>query len=122
MTLNGDTTANYDFGSIFNNSANTVSAANTVASTSMSLGGTSAASAPAGVFTLGEIRIADFNGANPKTIDTKMATKFGTTTSTLTTAIESAWYRGTAPITSGSFFLAAGNFVNGSILSFYARR
>lgn len=122
MQVNGDTTANYDYNAIFNSSATAAANVATLGGTSINLGSIPAATAPAGAFSLNRVRIGDYNGANSKEMSMEGHAKLGTTTTTLSVSVGSMLYRGTAAIASGLLFMAAGNFANGSIVSFYARR
>jgi hypothetical protein len=120
MQFNGDTGANYDSVFTINNNSNTFFNGEIIAGTYGYMGQVSAATAPAGVPGVSEIRVYDYRGTTwNKEWQAHCATKRAASTGNLFNFHTSGQWRSTAAITSLTVLPSAGNFIAGTVVSLY---
>jgi hypothetical protein len=121
MRLNNISTATYDNVQVFNNSATTAAAAETLGATSMQVGTIPANSATANYFGIGEAKIWYYNGAVGNKIVSAVSNESlaDTTTNQLAHQFTGKWRTTATAVTRVDLIAAAGNFVTGSLFTLW---
>lgn len=119
LRLNNDSGSNYDMQRLFA-SATTVTASETLGTTSMDLGSVPAASAAAGIFSGGLIWLPNYASTTPqKEIIVVGGYKTGTASGNLFTLIRTGFWRSTAAINRLTFLPGGNNFDVGTRATVY---
>lgn len=119
FTCNNDAGANYDYQMSVHH-ATTVAIFQMINTTFGYASGLAAANAPTGLASQSEISFANYRGTTfHKTAYVKSAHRVNTGLNNLRLINVANFWRSTSPITTLSFFLSAGNFAEGTIVTLY---